>query len=292
MTELRRDALRIVIGPEFAEHLRSRTPLRLAHSLGEHPLLALESVARLAESLGEQSISRDAAVKPLVTADNTSELAAGVQAAELIRALDGSDAWLTLLNIEQHPDYRRLMDELLDAVAHAAGLAPHSIKHRAGFVFASSPRSVTSAHFDIEHSLLIQLRGSRTLSFGEFADDASREAEVHRYWAGSSYGRMQSMPTAGQQFRLEPGVGAYIPPFTPHWIQNEDAPSLSLTMVFFDRSNEDETNVQVFNEKMRSLHLRPRPQGGRPRVDAGKALVMRGYTAARRRLRPPKPAQH
>jgi D-lyxose ketol-isomerase len=158
-----------------------------------------------------------------------------------------------------------------------------------GFVFVSSPGSVTPAHFDIEHSLCIQLRGERTLTFGEFADAQQRETEVHRYWTGS-FGRMEALPKTGLDVPLAPGKAAYIPPWTPHWLNNGDAPSLSLTITFFNRDNEDESVVQAFNEKLRKLRVEPRAYGERPAVDRAKSAIMRANSAVKSRIRPPKPA--
>lgn len=271
--------------PDFPAHLTSRSPLAFTHRLAEHDALELEAIARLAEELGAESVTCEDAVKPLVVAEDPTEPAHARRAAELIRNLDTSDSWMTLLNIEQVSRYRELVDEQVDAIALGCGLRPRSLRRRSGFVFASSPGSVTPAHFDIEQSILIQLRGNRTLSFGAFADQAAREQEVHRYWNGS-FGRLASMPAQGAQFAIGPGDGVFIPPYTPHWLTNGDAPSLSLTLTFFTRSNEDESLVQAFNEKLIKLGRSPRAPGTSPVQDGVKARIMRTYAGARRVVRP------
>ena len=81
---------------------------------------------------------------------------------------------MTLLNVEQMPRYRQLIDDEVDDLAAASASSRRAWRRRMGFVFVSSPGSVTPAHFDIEHSLCIQLRGERTLSFGDFPDDSDR----------------------------------------------------------------------------------------------------------------------
>jgi ribosomal protein L16 Arg81 hydroxylase len=196
---------------------------------------------------------------------------------------------MTLLNIEQLPQYRELVDEQLEQLARHCGIDPATWRRRMGFVFVSSPGSVTPAHFDIEHSLCIQLRGERTLTFGAFADDENRDAELHRYWTGS-FGRMKSMPKQVSETRLAPGKAAYIPPWTPHWLNNGDVASLSVTITFFERGNENESTVQAFNEKMRKLRIEPARYGTHPRADAVKAAIMRANSAVKSRIRPPKPA--
>ena len=86
---------------------------------------------------------------------------AGDRPGDTIRHLDTRRSWLTLLNIEQQPAYRDLMNACLDEVAALVDRRPGDTRRRAGFIFVSSPLSVTPAHFDIEHSLLLQLSGRR-----------------------------------------------------------------------------------------------------------------------------------
>lgn len=272
----------------FSRHLDERRPLAYTHGLVGHPLLTVEAVADLAEQLGGESISAEEAVKPLVNAVPDFQSLATDAIADRIRELAHSDSWFTLLNIEQSHGHRVLIDEILDAVATSTGLPPQSLRRRMGFVFASSPGSVTPAHFDIEHSLLMQLEGHRRLWFGDFPDPASREREVSRYWQGS-FGRLESMPIERGEHHLEPGTGAYIPPYVPHWLQNGDTRSLSLTVTFFDRSNEDESLVQSFNERLRRFGLQPRAYGSAPRRDRAAATLMRAQSSVRRSFTPATP---
>jgi mannose-6-phosphate isomerase-like protein (cupin superfamily) len=272
------------MAPDFAASLGRREPQSFQHGLAEHPLLSLEAIAELATRLPEESVTAELAAKPLVHSqtDSTRRLDRQV-VAEQIRDLESNDAWFNLLNVEQVPEYSDLVDTIAREVALSGGIDPDSIGRRMGFLFASSPGAVTSAHFDIEQSLCMQLRGTRTLGLGRFDDDAHREVEVRRYWEGV-YGRLDMMPEQTRSFELASGVGVYIPPYTPHWITNHGALSLSMTVAFFTRDNTDEAAVQVLNRHLRRLRLDPPPYGTRPRVDRAKATVMRGATAARSRL--------
>lgn len=275
------DTPTIELGPAFAARLRTREPMQFQHRLAADPRLDLEAVAQLADELGERSVVRDTAERPLVYADGAPEPERVRGAGELIRSLRENRSWLTLLNIEQHPRYRVLIDEQLDRLAGQCGLRPGRLRRRMGFIFASSPQSITGAHFDVEHSLLLQLRGSRVLGFGDFADDGAREHEIRRYWNGS-YGKLSSLPVPSHEVPIGPGDGVYIPPFRPHWIHNGPAPSLSLTITFFTRHNEDETLVQAFNERLRRHGMSPRPAGSSALRDRPKAALMRAARMGRR----------
>lgn len=267
------------VARSFAERVGSRRPVSFEHGLDDHPLFTIDAIAELAERLGAESISAENAAKPLVTAQPAFLDLATETIAERIRTLAATDSWFTLLNIESDPPYGHLVDRILDDVADDGGLAREELRRRMGFVFASSPGSVTPVHFDVEHSLLMQVRGHRTLCFGRFRSSADREHEVRRYWTGTSYGRLEVMPEPTEEYELTPGTGAYIPPYTPHWLRNGPTPSTSLTVTFYERSNEEETRVQVLNERLRRWGLRPAPYGASPALDRLKAAAM-GWQAA------------
>jgi hypothetical protein len=276
----------------FRDQLGSRTPVSYQHDLAGDPRLTMDAIAGLAEELGADSISAEKASKPMVSEDaGASHTLRVVSIADQIRELAANDSWFTLLNIEQSPVYRGMVDELIEGIAARAELDPRTMKRRMGFVFASSPGSVTAAHFDIEHSFLMQLEGHRRLGFGRFRDREEREREVHRYWNGS-FGRLDRMPEQIEEFTLDPGVGAYIPPYTPHWLSNGDSTSLSLTVTFFDRSNADESMVQAFNEKLRRFGMDPARYGDAPGKDRAKIAFMRVYGGVKHRIRPEKSASH
>ena len=267
----------------FADHVAQRRPMPFSHGLAEHPLMAVDALAGLAGRLGADSVSVETGSKPVLTSAPAFMTLDAQAIADQLRTLTTNDAWFTLLNVEQDPAYGLLVEQILDGIADRAALPRTVLRRRMGFVFASSPGSVTPAHFDIEHSLLLQVRGRRTLSFGRFRSDEDREREIGRYWNGGTFGRLETMPEPVDEIRLEPGVGAYIPPYTPHWLSNGDEASTSLTVTFFERSNEDESRVQVLNERLRRLGIEPTPYGRRPGRDRAKARVMGWYAGLQRR---------
>ena len=271
----------------FQSALAQREPTPFSHGLSGDPRFSLDAIARLGDELGAGSISAEKASKPLVSADaGATNVLEVVAVSDQIRALAANDSWFTLLNIEQSEPYRQLVDQLLEGMAANAGIDPRTMKRRMGFVFASSPGSVTSAHFDIEHSFLLQLEGNRRLGFGKFSSKEDREREVHRYWNGS-FGRLDTLPEQTLEVELGPGQGAYIPPYTPHWLAIGDATSLSLTVTFFNRDNADESMVQAFNEKVGRLGIDPKVYGDAPARDRTKIAFMRVYGAAKRRIKGP-----
>ncbi len=156
------------------------------------------------------------------------------------------------------------------------------MRKRVAFVIVSSPNSVTPVHFDIEYSLLMQVRGSRKLSIGRYASEAVRRHEVDRYWDGS-HGRIEALPEEVATFRLRPGRAVYIPAGTPHWVHNGPDISQSVTFTYFTSATVRENRVEDFNSRLRRFHLNPREPGHSALVDTAKVGAI-GLWAAERRI--------
>jgi hypothetical protein len=270
-------------GMGFAEAFRRREPVGFGHLLQDHPLLTLEAIAGLADALPRDSVICDTADQKLLVPEGGPPRGVLDRPGDVIRHVDENRSWLTLLNIEQHPDYAELLNACLDEVQPDLVGGDRRLYKRAGFVFVSSPRSTTPAHFDIEHSLIMQVRGAKRLIFGRFERPEDKRYEIVRYWDGS-HGRIESLPPELVAFDLVPGTGAYIPPVSPHWVRNGDAVSISVTLTCFTPDTDRESLVHAFNAHLRRLRLSPRWPGESSLVDGAKAGVMRA-SALRHRLR-------
>jgi len=249
-------------------------PAEFAHQLDKDDRLTVPAVADLADRLPRKSVIYDTAAQPLLVPQGGPPRGALPKPGDVIRNLESANAWLTLLNIEADPAYADLMNTMLDDLEAALPGRPGNMRNRVAFIFVSSPNSVTPAHFDIEHSLLMQVSGSKKVSFGHFETDAARRHEVERYWDGS-HGRIESLPPELASYSLTPGRGVYIPPVAPHWVHNGPACSLSVTLTYFTAATERENMIEAFNARLRRLHMTPRHPGRSAPVDRAKVAVMR-----------------
>jgi hypothetical protein len=268
-------------GTRFADAFSKRAPVQFGHTLQDHPLLTLEAIAELADELPKDSVIYDTADQALLVPQGGPPRGVLDRPGDVIRNLEQNRSWLTLLNIEQLPAYADLMNDCLDEVEpYVASPRIRTLK-RVGFVFVSSPGSTTPVHFDIEHSLIMQMQGQKRLTFGRFETPEVRRHEVDRYWDGS-HGRIETLPPELAAYDLIPGAGVYIPPVAPHWVKNGDAVSISVTLTFFTPDTDRESIVDAFNAKLRRLHLSPRQPGQSPAVDRAKVAAMRAYGLRRR----------
>ncbi len=273
-----------VSNADFARAYGAAQPVAIAHRLAGHPLLERDAIASLADWLPRDSVICDTADQPLLVPAGGPPRGSEARPGDVIRQLETSRAWLTLLNIDQEPAYRKLMDECLDQVGAVVERRHGDVRRRVAFLFVSSPMSVTPAHFDIEHSLLLQVSGQKKVTVGRFAAKAEERRERERYWEGS-HGRVEHLPPEDASYELTPGRGVYLPPVRPHWVHNGAASSISMTLTFFSADSERDQLIEAFNARARHLHLHPRDPGTSSSVDAAKATAMRVWGLRHRLIR-------
>jgi hypothetical protein len=254
------------------------------HDLHLDDRLTLASVADLADRLPRRSVIADTAAQPLLAPQGGPPRGALARPGDVIRDLRKANAWLTLLNVEADPGMAELMNTQLDQL-ESGMIAKHGkrvkMRKRVAFVFVSSPNSVTPVHFDIEHSLLMQVGGSKTVSIGRFDSDADRRHEIDRYWDGS-HGRIETLPPEEAVYTVTPGRAVYIPPGTPHWVHNGPDISLSVTLTYFTAATVRENRIEDFNSHLRRRHMKPREPGRSATVDTAKVCAMGVYAIGQR----------
>jgi cupin superfamily protein len=258
-------------------------PVEFIHDLHLNERLTLAAVADLADRLPRESVIYDTAAQPLLVPTGGPPRGALAQPGDVIRNLSSAKAWLTLLNVDDDPVMAELMNIHLDRLEAGLIATQGKMRNRVAFVFVSSPHSVTPVHFDIEHSLLMQVGGTKTVSVGCYESDAVRRHEVNRYWDGS-HGRIETLPREVAAYTLTPGRALYIPPGTPHWVHNGPDISLSVTLTYFTAATVRENRIEDFNSRLRHRHLNPREPGHSTTVDTAKICAM-GVHAMGRRLR-------
>lgn len=255
-------------------------PASFVHHLHEDDRLTLEAIADLADRLPRRSVICDTAAQPLLVPQGGPPRGALARPGDVIRNLRHANAWLTLLNVEDDPSYAELMDTMLDQLEPGMLAGQGKMRNRVAFIFVSSPNSVTPAHFDIEHSLLFQVGGAKTVSIGEFATPGARRHEIERYWDGS-HGRIEDLPHELAAFPLIPGRAVYVPPVVPHWVHNGPEVSVSVTLTYFTAATVRENRIEDFNSRLRRMHLHPRQPGLSVTVDTAKVAALGAFALSR-----------
>ncbi|HKP11670.1 MAG TPA: transcription factor, partial [Blastocatellia bacterium] len=194
----------------------------------------------------------------------------GLSVTETIRRIEDCRSWMVLKRVEADPEYKALLDECLDEVQRLSEpLAPGMCK-REGFIFISSPGSVTPYHLDPEYNFLLQVRGSKTVHIWN-PDDRSvvSEEEIEAYWEDQKdIAFRDEYEQRASVFELTQGRGLHFPVTSPHWIRDGEGVSVSFSITFQTPANERRAIVHGINAASRRRGRKPTPAGRNAILDA------------------------
>jgi hypothetical protein len=147
-------------------------------------------------------------------------------------------------------------------------------------IFITSPRRVTPYHIDRECNFLLQIRGEKTIYvFDQNDREVLPVEEIERFWAVDNNAAVYKpeFQNRAKSYRLVPGNGVHIPVNAPHWVQNDDNISISLS-VNFTWNDFERANVHRANFLLRKIGLNPRPPKESALVDGIKNVtIATGY---------------
>lgn len=251
-------------------------PHKLEHTLGQHPLLDIDALAALAEALPEQSIEYNKADLPIGIDGKPAP--SGLSIGDTIRRIESSGSWAALKNIEQVPAYAALLDSLLSEIRPEIEARTGRMMKTQGFIFITSPDGVTPYHFDPEHNILLQIRGSKVMTQFPAGDPRYAPDQVHEtYHTGGARELTwnDTLLAGGTQFALTSGEALFVPVMAPHFVVNGPQPSVSLSITWRSEWSFAEADARAFNSVLRRIGIKPRSTGRWPHSNTAKAMGWR-----------------
>ncbi|MEQ8310055.1 MAG: cupin-like domain-containing protein [Sphingopyxis sp.] len=227
------------------------------HHLPDHPLLSIEALARLGEALPAGAAEYNpgdlpVGIRPEDIPSN------GLSIGETIRTIDTNGSWAVLKNIEAIPEYRALLMKLLGELEPVVLPRTGAMLTPQGFIFISSPGSITPFHFDPEHNILLQLRGSKVMHVWPAGDERfAHRIEHERYHSGGHRNLpwQESFRSAAQQVPLAAGDAVLMPVMAPHFVANGDASSISLSITWRSEWSYRESEAHAANAALRRFGI-------------------------------------
>ena len=240
-------------------------PFSVGHDLAGDPLFDLQSLVDLAKVVrpGDYFISTSAP-------SEDSEFYGGpapsdLQPVDVMRQLPNCPYKILLKRPEKYVrGFRDLLEELLlefrDVSCHRAG----DVLRAESSIFVTGYHAITPCHFDPETSFLLQVHGDKI--YHVFSPSMVSDTERERHYSRGyvDVGRVSLPPkskTRGLELHLKPGLGLHQPLEAPHWAETRDSLSVSYAFGFETRQSRSRGRVYAFNNLMRKLGMRPRPQG-------------------------------
>src|SRR5262245_51190828 len=161
----------------------NRAPFLIRHQLSDHPLFSLERLIELANRLPEEKVKYYGADISVATGLYGGPRT-GLSIQETIRQIEECRSWMVINNVELDPEYCQLLDRCLDEVQLLSDPIDPGMFRREGFIFISSPLSVTPFHMDPEYNFLLQVRGKKQISIWDSRDrSVLSEIALERYFS-------------------------------------------------------------------------------------------------------------
>ncbi len=235
------------------------TPQGLNHSLSAHPLLELNALAALAETLPESSIEYNRGDLPLGVDGKPG--ATGMSIGETIHKIAEANSWAVLKNVEQAPAYSALLNDLLKELRGEIENKTGAMLTPQAFIFISSPNAVTPYHFDPEHNILLQITGHKVMT--QFPADDARFAPdtVHESYHTGGPRELawdDSFAEHAREFTLSPGDAVYVPVMAPHHVRNGPESSISLSITWRSEWSYAESDARALNHWLRARGFSPK----------------------------------
>lgn len=259
-------------------------PVKLAHRLVGHRLLTLDALADLAQALPSDSIEYNPGNLPIgIAPEEVPTPQLGV--IDTIRRIGDAGSWVALKRIEQVSEYAELLRETLGELAEIVVPRTGPMLQLEGFVFITSPGGVTPFHFDPEHNILLQIRGSKVMTMFPVEDEELLSAQAHEAFHLGQHHRnlpwRDAFAAKGAAWELTAGEALHVPVKRPHWVQNGPEASISLSVTWRSEWSYAEADARAFNSVLRKAGLNPKSPGLYPDQNRAKALAYRAIRRVR-----------
>jgi hypothetical protein len=267
-------------------------PFEFHHGLTtSHPLFNLAAIRRLLDVPEvKNSIAYDATdVRVDQRWETISKIKPPIE--EVFDQIATSRGWIMMRFVHRVPEYRAILDACLNEVRRLSG---HDInqdeKSREAIIFVTSPNRVTPYHIDRECNFLMQVMGEKVINVFDRNDkEVVTERELETYWSKDNNAGVYKPEFQDRAFvrTMRPGTGVHIPVNFPHWVQNRDNVSISLS-ISYQYKDWKRKNVYQANYYLRKMGLNPTPPGQSPVLDYTKRVLIEAALRTKRIIKPKK----
>ncbi|MEH6559220.1 MAG: cupin-like domain-containing protein [Oceanicoccus sp.] len=233
------------------------------HSLVDHPLLQMDQIRKLVKRTPKDRIAFSAGEKPESADIGTSHIYHKSEHSleYAIDNMENVDAYLFIDSPEKDPQFNQLFQDIkvdLDRFCQKNG---YRLWEARLFLFVSSPGAITPYHLDHQHTLLAQIKGTKTLNLWPAMNydlTPPSELEVFCSQITRKFQMREELEKLRKPYEMVPGQGVYIPFLAPHSVKNNDEVSVSLSMIFNTFESQKMWNSFRINHLLRNrLHLSP-----------------------------------
>lgn len=258
-------------------------PFSLRHQLAGNPLFTLPKIVDLVRHLPADSIeynSGDAAIGQ----DAKETKFIDLDPEQVVRSIETAGAWMVLKRVEQHPAYRAVIVDCLNALARAHGhanLEAAGFEDIRGFMFVSSPNATTPFHVDAEDNIFVHIHGEKFFTICDNRDGSvvSDDAIEHSLTKHRNVSYSPDFEKKSKCYELKAGDGVFVPYLWPHWVRTGSQYSISMAVTWKTKAVMRKNDVFVVNSLLRRFGMPQAAPGRNPALDTVKLALFRSVKA-------------
>lgn len=247
------------------------------HKLMGHPSLSLDNLGKVLPALPPSNVMYSKS--SLANGDDFEttfrDRPEGVSVSEVLESIRESSSYIMISSPEKHPSFHDLYRELksdVEVLMRRRGIGGEALMSKL-YLFIASPNQITPFHVDRYSTILMQFRGSKTISvFPQWEDAVVKSEDLEAYcdYERTKLPWSESLDKYGKPYSFAPGDAVHIPFMAGHHVANgSDDVSISLSIIF----NTDETmvwrNALCMNHRLR----RRLPMVGRSVSPVGRSAL-------------------
>ncbi|MFM0011701.1 MULTISPECIES: transcriptional regulator [Paraburkholderia] len=266
-----------------------RKSFEVSHHLASHPLFQLPQLMDLAErTLKTRPLDLYYDMGDVAPGQKWKDTSRNFSPLDALRQLEDSDAWFIFRSAQKDPAYTELYRHAMAEIKEMIGGDLNSrIMREDIIIFVTSPKRTTTYHIDRECNFILQIHGEKELYLFDREDrQIPPEEEIERFWTidNNAPNYRPELQNRALTYRLAPGNGVHVPVNCPHWLQNGDniSVTLSVNVQFIDSIRAD---IYRANHYLRRLGINPNPPGQSAVRDRAKAMAYSTASAVRRAAR-------
>ncbi|MBB3257984.1 hypothetical protein F4827_002850 [Paraburkholderia bannensis] len=272
----------------FRENFERRS-FEVFHRLAGHPLFQLSNLMDLAErTLKTRPSDLYHDMGSVAPGQKWKDVNRAFSPLDALRQLEDSDAWFIFRSTQRDPAYAELYRHAIAEIKTMLGGDIESLISKEDIIiFVTSPKRITAYHIDRECNFILQIRGEKDIFVFDREDrEILPEVEIERFWAtdNNAANYRPELQNRAVTYRLVPGNGVHVPVNCPHWVQNDDNISVTLS-VNFQFADVLRADIYRANYYLRKLGIDPTPPGRHALLDRAKARTFSTACAARRALK-------
>ena len=254
-----------------------RESFMVPHNLADNPLFEFDRLFALVKTKADKGEIYWDMGDIKVNTRWSETPAKNLSAAQAFERIENANAWLLLRAVHTDPAYLEILDACMEQVERLSGVDfRRFVKLKDSIIFITSPGRISTYHIDRECSMLLQIRGDKTIHVFDRKDrDVLPEEEIEKFWTvdNNAPRYKEQYQNRANTYLLKPGQAVHIPVNNPHWLKNGSGISISLNINFHYK---DFVWADLYraNYLLRRLGLSPTPPGRSGVRDTMKRLAI------------------